>query len=651
MAKSFLISVIPVMRLPLTRDQSFFYTHSAPLLPGTRVTIPVGKRTVEGVVRTSHADFARAGSLQIKPIEHVDATERLTTTQIALADFIAETSFCPLGIVMKNFLPKDMVARKKTLLPLPSERLFLPDPEHHVINEVLSALNTHGTALLQTTYNVHAHEAIATVIRALLGRSRGQILILVPENTLVPIYERMISAYCKEFTFVAFAADLSKGQSSQERAKVRTGQTRIVLGTRRTLFMPFAQLVGVIVLESHDMSHKQSLRAPRYDARTVAQHLATIADVPFLRVSPSPSISEYVHASVHKQLYILPPHPGRLTVIDMKNQYWKMLTNGRKVKSHHPVSEELAAVLSQNLARGEKSLLFINRQGATAFSVCTKCKEVMRCPTCERALVERTSGRFTCLHCSYKTDVFPTCAHCSSITFQGVGVGTEKIAMELKKRLPRARIAVIDSTTMQRTATYRKIYTDFMSGKIDILIGTQMATKGWDHPDLTLAAIIDMDMLLAGRDFDAHERAYGHVLQLMTHVAPHGTLYIQAFDTNHTLMRHIMDSSWESFVAEESDMRELLKFPPFARLLLLTYLAPSLDLLEKESRVMYEKLQSIPHIIVGAPHDPLVPKIRTQYRKNIVIKLPENKVPPALQAVLISLDQKWVIDVDPTSIT
>ncbi len=622
----------------------------------------MGKRTVNGVVVSCKNDFARAGGMKLKPVGKKIPIHPITTKDYALAQFISSYYLTSLGVVLKNVAHKKVQPRTKHK-ELPTERKPLPllgKMELLCEKDVYAILAKKGSCLLQTTFNPLALEWLVHLISTYRASSDGSIVVFVPERTLIPLYTHLMRTYFPSSDVITLSSSLTKGQFSQRLHKIARHTHHIIITTRSGLFVPLHHLSLVIVTESHDTAYKQWAKNPHYDLRTCAQQLAQIHHAAYLSISPSPDLSAREVALAQHQFVALPQTDlPRITIVDMKIAY-NQANKTRRIKQRPLVSDELLHALQQTLRRHEQALLFINHQGKNAFSTCTKCKTVLRCTTCERALVERTDGTFSCLHCHFSTAIFPQCPSCGNLTFRSVGVGTESIEELIAKKYPRARIARVDSATMKKPRSYEKIFYDFYHGNIDILIGTQMATKGWDVPNLTLTAIIDMDQLLGGRDYDSDEKAYGHILQLGSRVGRRGRLFIQSFDTTHNVLVKAKDNDPETFAEEELAMRELLSYPPYATLIKLTCANSNPTILEQETSALYEELLTLCKeyaITISEPHDPLVNKVRTQYRKQLIITIIKDTItqkttlPQKIYKRLITLSSHWDIDVDPTNLS
>ncbi|MDZ4385335.1 MAG: primosomal protein N', partial [Candidatus Moranbacteria bacterium] len=305
----------------------------------------------------------------------------------------------------------------------------------------------------------------------------GQALILLPELTLTP---QAIERYGEHFgadNIAVLTSKISKGEYYRQWQKIKSGETKIIIGTRMAVFAPFKKLGLIVVDEEQDMSYKQWDMNPRYDARTVAGKLAELHKSKIIFGSATPSVETYQQTLGQEFALVEIPHlkitgaPEKdydgpeILIVDLKKEKWE--------KNHSPISRKLRSEIAYALKNKLQVILFINRQGMSSFSICAGCKTVLKCPRCEKALIYDNSGAYKCTSCTYRTSITPECSKCRGIAFQNIGLGTQKIEREISGMFASARIARMDNQTMKVPSAQEKIYYDFAEGKIDILIGTR----------------------------------------------------------------------------------------------------------------------------------------------------------------------------------
>jgi primosomal protein N' (replication factor Y) len=297
----------------------------------------------------------------------------------------------------------------------------------------------------------------------------------------------------------------------------------------------------------------------------------------------------------------------------------------------------------------------------STFSVCSGCKAVLKCPKCDRALIYDQTGEYKCLHCNFTDSIVPSCKQCGSIVFQNIGIGTQSVEREIKKLFGSVKIARLDSAAAKKPGASAEIFQDFMQGKIDILIGTQMITKGWDNPRVGLVGVIDSDSLFSSPDYLTDERAYANIMQIAGRTGRVGSPYpghviIQTFNPNQPIFEFVVSRNYQGFCKKEISQREALHYPPFGKIIKLTYKDANKDKVEKDIKIVYEKIlpiiAEVRGLTITEPLNPLVSKIRNKFIQQMIIKQsnPNEELPADLIKILGSLSTGWAVDVDPISI-
>ncbi len=676
--QKFIIDIVPLTKIPLTSHQSFSYLSDAKISTGTLVSIPLFHRSVEGIVLGTRQDFERLGNIELKKIEKIIAENFLSDSQIELAKFISDYYVSPLGVVMKNFVPKRAKARnmKHETCNMKQKEIILTFEQKNAIAKI--SLQTKSYKLEANSYLLFGPagsgktEVYINSILELRKMNRNfQFLIIIPEKTLTPQAMERYGVYFESEEIVVLSSNISKGQFYSNWKKIQSGEAKIILGTRMAVFAPFKKLGLIVIDEEQDMSFKQWDMNPRYDARTVAEKLTEIHECKIVRGSATPSIESYWRAiKKDLQLLVLPrlhlevegikykvegEEKKPLTtnyllpttsIVDMKKERW--------TRNYTCISRKLKGEIEYALKNKQQSILFINRQGMSSFSICEACKAVLKCPNCERALVYEKGGFYKCNHCNYKTSIFPKCEKCGGISFKNVGLGTQKVEKEILSLFPSAKIIVADTASSKELNFHEKIYGAFSKGEADILIGTQMISKGWDLPRVSLVGIIDADNLLSFPDFSAEEKAFQIISQLAGRVNRPGALFpgavvIQTYQPENKIIQLAGENNFQSFFQKIIEERKALNFPPYGKIVKLVFQDYDFEKVEKESLAVFEILELISGIKISEPHIPLLSKIRGRWRKQIIIKF-KNKIPIELEKEIRKLNSGWIIDRDPISI-
>jgi primosomal protein N' (replication factor Y) len=410
-----------------------------------------------------------------------------------------------------------------------------------------------------------------------LERGRGAI-VLVPEISLTPqTVERFKARFSTgplQTRVAVLHSHLSSGERHDEWHKIRQGRARIVIGARSAIFAPVDPLGLIIVDEEHEHTYKQE-EAPRYHARDTAIMRGHMEGATVVLGSATPSLESYYNCRNGK--YHLLELPER--VDDQKMPYVRIVDMRQAVSKGQSIpifSLQLKEAITQRLERREQTILFLNRRGYSSSLQCPKCGFVAQCPNCSLALTyHRPEQKLRCHLCGHAEPVPAVCPNekCRNPQIRFAGLGTQKVEETLAKLFPEARVVRMDSDALKRKDDYRRILGDFRTGKIDILVGTQMIAKGLHFPNVTLVGIIYADLALHQPDFRAGERTF----QLLTQVAGRagrgdieGEVFVQAFTPFHPAIQHARRHDFAGFYAQELEFREQLKYPPFSRVALLT---------------------------------------------------------------------------------
>lgn len=578
-AKLYRVEIAPLVILPLGRSPLFSYLSSEPIEQGSYVAISFGKRAIQGIV-FGCAPLPGRAPAWMKWISKVIERQFLTREQLKLAEYVSEEYFTPLGKTLKHFLPKRTKAKKKKKTAESTLEKFRPTKDEARILKAFVAQKKNPLGYIDTSALKDPKRLFVQLAKKITAQG-GQALFLVPEITLLPELEAIFSRYFSSGKVVTLHSKLADGSYFEAWEKIRSGEAAVVLATRQGLFAPFQHLGLMVLLEEQDESYKQWDMSPRYDGRRVAEHLAVLHSARMLFVSATPSMEsryqikqkKYTSLSLPTQI---PPLAKALEIVNLRLE--------RFHKNYSPLSQTLIDALRDTLSRKEQALLYIHRQGMSAFSVCENCKNIFRCPDSGDILVGSKDGIFRCSGCSYKTGSFPSCPSCGHLSFRSVGFGTERIEQEVKKLFPGANIFRADRTTMQSVNSAQALYTKARTGKIDILIGTQMILKADILQKLALVGMIDADSLLSFPDFRADEKLF----QILTRFAGRASLadsefrraaavlrekghtsrvIVQTFHPESTFFQRIATFDTEAFSEKILFEREALSYPPFSRLI------------------------------------------------------------------------------------
>lgn len=399
---------------------------------------------------------------------------------------------------------------------------------------------------------------------------------------------------------------------------------RVILGARSALFLPFNNLGLVIVDEEHDTSYKQFSPAPRYLARDAAIMLAHMHNAPTLLGSATPSVESYFNAGTGKYgLAELTERYGgvqmpEIVVADLKNE-----TRRKLMKAHF--SSLLVKNMEEALEKKEQVILFQNRRGFSLRLECEQCNWLPSCKNCDVTLIyHKYNNQLKCHYCGYSTRVPERCPECGYTGLKMKGFGTEKIEDDLAIIFPKARIQRMDLDTTRTKNAFRKIISDFEEQRIDILVGTQMVTKGLDFDNVSIVGILNADNLISYPDFRSFERSY----QLMAQVSgragrkqKRGKVIIQTYNPHHAVIRYVIDNQYEYMFRSQVQERKQFKYPPYFRMIEVQVQHKDPDFVNAAANDLAIALRRILGKRILGPEFPMVSRIRNQYLKNILIKL------------------------------
>jgi primosomal protein N' (replication factor Y) len=502
-------------------------------------------------------------------------------------------------------------------------------------------------------------EVYLQAIDYVLKQDRGAI-VLVPEIALTP---QTVDRFRGRFGDIVAVlhSHLSEGERHDEWHRVHEGHARIVIGARSALFAPIRKLGLIVVDEEHEHTYKQE-EAPRYHARDVAVMRGHLEKVAVVLGSATPSLESYHNALRGK--YARADMPLRvdeqkmpvMRIVDMRQE---MAREGRI----NVLSRDLVNAIQERLHRAEQTLLFLNRRGYATSLVCPKCGYVAQCDQCSVSLTyHRPSDRLICHICGAAQPVPSACPDpaCRDPSFRYAGMGTQRVEDVVARLFPKATVQRMDSDTMTRKESYRKTLGDFRTGKIDILIGTQMIAKGLHFPNVTLVGVIYADLSLHMPDFRAGERTF----QLLTQVAGRagrgdvvGEVIVQTFTPYHPAIQAARRLDYQGFCDQELEYRKELYYPPFSHLICITLRGPVEERVVFSGQALVKALQPLvgERVIMAGPTPAPLARAKGAFRHQIMMRsLSAKAMVEPLKQVLRGFawpkDVDYAVDVDALSL-
>lgn len=523
-------------------------------------------------------------------------------------------------------------------------RNILNPAQQKAFDEIKECFNHKNVTLLHGVTSAGKTEIYIHLISEALERGE-QVLYMLPEIALTKqIVERLrsvfgnrIGLYHSKFSD-AERVEIWKKQLSDE-------PYDIILGVRSSVFLPFTHLGLVVVDEEHENSYKQQEPAPRYNARNAAIVLASQFGAKTLLGTATPSIESYYNATTGKYAMVSLTTRHRsvkfpqIEVVDMAEYQRRKLVTG-------PFSDPLVEAMGEALKNGQQIILFQNRRGYAPLLECKTCGWVPKCKHCDVSLtLHKSAGKLECHYCGYTIPAPVHCPNCEERNFINLGYGTEKIEDDLQNIFPQAKIERMDLDTTRTRSAYEKIISDFQQGKTDILIGTQMVSKGLDFDNVAVVGIINADTLLNYPDFRATERAF----QLMSQVAGRagrksgqGKVFLQTKMSDAPVIPYIVSNDYQSFYDQQIGERLLFHYPPFHRLVYIYIKHRDVQLLEEFSIILGKHMREIFDERILGPDLPPVARVKQLYIRKIVLKVENSLSQYKINELLLNLQKAYL---------
>jgi primosomal protein N' (replication factor Y) (superfamily II helicase) len=616
--------------LPLPFDQCFTYLlpEDSSVVIGQLVCAPFRTKLLVGVVIKI---YEVETSSKLKALEEIEPKHILSTSFIEFMHKVAAYNLIPMGLVFKmvgctNSILKTSVRKNSLSVEVAPEKIV------SLTNEQIEAAN-HLASLLAKGYNVCLLDGITgsgktevylDIIQKVIS-SGDQALVLLPEIVLTTqLTERFTARF--GFAPTEWHSALTPRVKRINWQKIINGEAKFIVGARSALFLPYPKLKLIVVDEEHEPSFKQD-EGTIYNARDMAILKGKQENILTILCSATPSIETLYNVQIGKYSTVrLDSRFGSASIPEIKivdlNKY--------PLQRNHWISSPLQEELANSLAQKKQSLLFLNRRGYAPITLCGDCKNKIACPNCNFYLVEhRKTKQLMCHYCGYHAAKLTKCQTCGSENkMYAVGPGVERIEEEVKNLFPNARVALLTSDTVHSHSQVQEIIGEIQRHNIDIIIGTQMITKGLHFPKLDLVGVIDADSNVIGGDIRAIERTY----QLLHQVAGRagresnqGLVMIQTFDPNNVYLQMLKDAKRDQFFAAELYDRKVANMPPFTRIAIISIISKNehknIEFCQKMAKCapFFDALK-----VLGPSSAPIF-YLRNQYRHRFVL-IAEKKI-------------------------
>lgn len=520
----------------------------------------------------------------------------------------------------------------------------LNEYQNKALLEIKSEFKTHHTTLLHGVTSSGKTEIYVKLIEDALDNGK-QVLYLLPEIALTTQLVSRLQNYFGEKVSIFHSK-----YSSHERVEVwnnvlnNSHKAQIVLGARSSVLLPFTNLGLIIVDEEHEQSFKQFDPAPRYHARDAAIVLAHMHNAKTLLGSATPSLESYFNAQQHRYGFVELKHRynnvlmPEIELVDIKDKHKRKLMKGH-------FSDRLIEEMEETLSEGHQIILFQNRRGFSPIIECNTCGHAPQCPNCDVSLTyHQYRNQLRCHYCGYNTVMHKTCNACGSPDLDNKGFGTEQIEEEVKVLFPEHNVARMDLDTTRGKYGYEKIITALEQQEVDILVGTQMLTKGLDFRNVKLVGVMNADNMLNFPDFRAHERSFQLIMQVSGRAGrtdKRGKVLVQTYNPYHNILQQVSSNNYEAMFKEQMDERFNYKYPPVYKQIKITLKHKDYNRVEQASIWLGKSLRQVFADNVLGPESPPVSRIRNQFYKNILVKIPKKQSLSKTKEAIIKINNSF----------
>jgi primosomal protein N' (replication factor Y) len=493
--------------------------------------------------------------------------------------------------------------------------------------DIESGFKTHPVCLLQGVTSSGKTEVYIKLIEKAIQKGK-QVLYLLPEIALTAQLIQRLQAYFGDQVLIYHSKYSVNERVEVYRHVLNETKGKIVIGVRSSIFLPFRNLGLIVVDEAHESSFKQFDPAPRYHARDTAIVLASVFQAQTLLGTATPSLESFNNVREGKYAFVQLNRrfgnvkPPSVELVDLKDQQRK-----KKMTGHF--SETLLKAIRETLDQGQQVILFQNRRGYSPILECNTCGDAPQCPNCDVSLTyHKHNNTLRCHYCGYHTAMKTKCMACGSVDVSTKGFGTEQIETELNSLFKDKVIKRMDLDTTRGKYAYEHIISAFQNREIDILVGTQMLTKGLDFRHVKLVGVMNADSLLNFPDFRAHERSFQLLVQVAGRAGrtqEQGLVLIQTYNPYHKILQQVTTNNFEEMFKEQLDERRHFKYPPLFRMIKITFKSRDFNKLNEASDWLALYYRQIFKTNILGPEFPAIARIRNEYHKNLIIKIPENQ--------------------------
>ena len=647
------------MKVPVLIPRIFDHPHTylsgkfGKLKAGSIVQVPFGKENEIGVVWDKAEETKK--NFQIKTISEIKPFS-FSDKLINFINWFSIYNLVPKGMVLKMFLGNDLLSSKNSNFKLQYSniekiRFELNDDQKKCLNDIQSFGDDFSVTLLQGITGSGKTLVYFEKIKENLKKNK-QVLVLLPEIFLTNQFNKRFEDYFG-FTPCIWHSKITKKNKRIIWQNINNGRIGLVVGARSSLFLPFKNLGLIVVDEEHDNSYKQD-EGIRYNARDMAISRGSFENVPVILSTSIPSLETY--KNVKNKKYNLTKLNKRYKDFSLPNAEIINLNLTKKSKNIW-LDIKTINLVKKYLDKGDQVLFFLNRRGYAPFMICKVCGYKLECPNCSIFLTfHKHLNRAMCHHCGHKTEIKNKCKNFdSNCDFQMYGPGVEKIFTELKQIFPQKKIKILSSDFLTKKKETFDLLNDIEKNKINILVGTQLISKGFNFPNLNCIVVVDADFSGMGFDLRSTEKnmqLYNQLSGRAGRFSKDSIIIYQTFNPKDATLKNILKNKQDEFLEEEFVLRKKKNLPPFVRLI--AFIVSSKN--ERDGLIEAKKikkiLSSIQNIDVMGPVTSPIFKIKNNYRTRLLLRsstnlFPQKQISQVLKLFKVSKKIKLTVDVDP----
>jgi primosomal protein N' (replication factor Y) len=646
--------------IPRTKLDFFTYETDDSLNVGDLVIVPLRNKSKYGIIIKVNSQRAID---RLKKVESVVQKKFLPPDMLRLYKWMADYYIATLGEVLRLALPSKILKKyefkpdSKTSYQIAKS----PTPTYHQASAIKKIVNVLDKRTFETflLYGITSSGKTEVYLRCVENviNNQGRALVLVPEISMTPL---LFGKFQERFNgdVVTIHSFMTDKERRDIWYAIKNGAYKVIIGPRSTIFIPIPDLKLIIVDEEHDHSYKEHERMPRYNARDVAVMRGKHENITVVLGSATPQIESYHNAGIGK--YKLLTLRER---IDNRPLPQMEMIDLRKENNRY-ITDKLKLAIETTLGKDEQIILFLNRRGFAPSLICPKCGFVAKCPYCKLSLVyhkpeKGNAGSLSCHICDYKAHIINICPKCARSILLYRGAGTQRIEELLRKSIEnitdKELVLRLDRDTARKKGQAEKIFRAFETRKAKILLGTQLVTKGFDFPEVTLVGILNADVILNLPDFRSSEQTF----QMLTQVAGRsgrgeksGSVIMQTYHPEQYSVLFSQLQDYPKFYAHEMKLRKELNFPPFSKLILVRLKGEKQKVVHEQTMELYTILKRIKNIELLGPNRSFYYKIRKNYREFILLRTPKHFRHTRLQFLKTYRPQNCTleIDVDPLEV-